>query len=122
MAMIQCPECGATVSDQSANCVKCGYPIQRAGSVLVIERKKTFKGSALKFAVFVDGVQRDILKNGETTVIETPGAAGIEIVPLTLLGSQQGKSLIVQLGNHEQRKVMVEAGLFGIKGNEVSFS
>lgn len=27
MALINCPECGSQISDQSANCIKCGYPL-----------------------------------------------------------------------------------------------
>ena len=30
MAMIFCPECGASVSDQAVNCPKCGYPIKKS--------------------------------------------------------------------------------------------
>lgn len=29
MALIKCPECGKEVSDKAANCIHCGYPIQR---------------------------------------------------------------------------------------------
>lgn len=28
MALIQCPECGSTISDRAANCPKCGTPLQ----------------------------------------------------------------------------------------------
>lgn len=28
MALIQCPECGQSISDKAAKCPKCGYPIQ----------------------------------------------------------------------------------------------
>lgn len=31
MALIQCPECGTMVSDQAANCPKCGMPIASNG-------------------------------------------------------------------------------------------
>ena len=29
MALIKCPECGKTISDQAVNCTDCGYPIQK---------------------------------------------------------------------------------------------
>ncbi len=32
MALISCPECVASVSDQAANCPQCGYPIKAASS------------------------------------------------------------------------------------------
>lgn len=28
MALIKCPECGNKVSDQAANCPKCGYELR----------------------------------------------------------------------------------------------
>ena len=30
MALIQCPECGKEVSDQSEKCLNCGFPIKKA--------------------------------------------------------------------------------------------
>lgn len=30
MALIECPECGKSVSDQSAKCVNCGFPIENS--------------------------------------------------------------------------------------------
>ena len=29
MALIQCPECGQSVSDKAKNCIHCGYPLQK---------------------------------------------------------------------------------------------
>jgi hypothetical protein len=31
MALINCPECGAQVSDQAVSCPNCGHPIKPAG-------------------------------------------------------------------------------------------
>lgn len=30
MAIIQCPECGRSVSNQASNCPHCGYPLKRS--------------------------------------------------------------------------------------------
>ena len=27
MALIKCPECGKEISDQAAQCIRCGYPL-----------------------------------------------------------------------------------------------
>lgn len=32
MALIECPECGATVSDAARRCPQCGYPIRKIGA------------------------------------------------------------------------------------------
>lgn len=32
MALIQCPECGAMVSDQATSCPKCGSPVRIGGA------------------------------------------------------------------------------------------
>ena len=29
MALISCPECGASISDQAASCPKCGFPFRK---------------------------------------------------------------------------------------------
>lgn len=29
MALIKCPECGKDISDQSENCIHCGYPLNK---------------------------------------------------------------------------------------------
>ena len=31
MALLPCPECGRSISDQAAWCVHCGYPLTRPG-------------------------------------------------------------------------------------------
>ena len=31
MALLPCPECGRSISDQAAWCVHCGYPLTRSG-------------------------------------------------------------------------------------------
>lgn len=32
MALIQCPECGNTVSDKAAKCPSCGMPVDKMGT------------------------------------------------------------------------------------------
>lgn len=36
MSLIKCPECGAEVSDKADVCVKCGYPIAKNKSQLIV--------------------------------------------------------------------------------------
>ena len=41
MAIIKCPECGQEISDQSRNCIHCGYPLKKQkGTVLKEHRNK----------------------------------------------------------------------------------
>ncbi|MCH4207352.1 MAG: zinc ribbon domain-containing protein [Solobacterium sp.] len=32
MAMIKCPECGASISDQAVSCPHCGYPLNQTAN------------------------------------------------------------------------------------------
>jgi len=36
MAIIHCPECNGTVSDQASSCPHCGYPIKKQGTKALI--------------------------------------------------------------------------------------
>jgi hypothetical protein len=39
MALIKCPECDASVSEEAATCPKCGYPLKPAPDLTVITRR-----------------------------------------------------------------------------------
>ncbi len=39
MALITCPECGASVSDKAATCPKCGYPMKPAADLTLMARR-----------------------------------------------------------------------------------
>lgn len=41
MALIQCPECGQTISDKAEKCPKCGYSIVQEAKKTVLEAKTT---------------------------------------------------------------------------------
>ena len=40
MSLINCPECGAKISDKSDKCVKCGYPLKNATEINGSKKKK----------------------------------------------------------------------------------
>ncbi len=42
MAIIECPECGASVSDKAANCIKCGYPFSSNSRVIIYGYTQVF--------------------------------------------------------------------------------
>ena len=39
MALIRCPECGASVSDQSSICIQCGYPLRVSPTIVQMNTK-----------------------------------------------------------------------------------
>ncbi len=39
MALIDCPECGASVSDKAATCPKCGHPMKPMADPIVVARR-----------------------------------------------------------------------------------
>ena len=121
MAMIQCPECGQMVSDQSANCVHCGFPLRTSGSVLIIEFGKAPR-VITQLAIFVNGAQRDVCKRKHPVTITTDGAAGIGIEPVSITGTSGNKGCVYNLGAGEHRKIVISMGaLGGWKINELPF-
>lgn len=84
MALIKCPECGATVSDKAAACPQCGMPIAAAAGEKKIkvhfEREKAFRGSALYGTVVIDGVPVGSASSGASfDVMLTPGTHNVMI-------------------------------------------
>lgn len=54
MAIIKCPECGQEISDQSRNCIHCGYPLKKQkGTVLKEHRNKILAVGAVFFGICV---------------------------------------------------------------------
>jgi len=47
MAIVQCPECKESVSDQATSCPKCGYPIKKASITTSISIEKPQKSRSL---------------------------------------------------------------------------
>ena len=39
MAIIKCPECGQEISDQSRNCIHCGYPLKKQKGIVLKEHR-----------------------------------------------------------------------------------
>ena len=50
MALIKCPECGNSVSDQAAQCIHCGYPFEN------LEPSKTYSVIVEKVSVWGDRI------------------------------------------------------------------
>jgi uncharacterized membrane protein YvbJ len=57
MALIDCPECGRSVSDSAASCPNCAYPISGSGHTQTIqETAKVYKGQiVLSYVVMIVG-------------------------------------------------------------------
>lgn len=57
MALIKCPECGASISDKSQTCVKCGCPIQAVAQAKAKEQAQTLmrqkKASVISIRVII---------------------------------------------------------------------
>ena len=39
MALVECPECGTSVSEKAASCPKCGYPMKPAADMAILTRR-----------------------------------------------------------------------------------
>ena len=67
MALIQCPECGASVSDKASACVQCGSPIG-VGQVLLIRRHKAI-GETFDWTVYKNGgLQGKLVDNSNISI------------------------------------------------------
>ena len=69
MALINCPECSKSISDQSASCPNCGFPIARAAPfravppplptknhTTIVQVNRKSKGVAIILALFLGGL------------------------------------------------------------------
>ena len=88
--------------------------------VLVIERPKALVGAGVKFHVLVNGSKHCVLKNGQSTTIETNGTAEIVVEYHAMMGSN-GRSLRIELGNNEKKRIIVKPGVTGVSGKEAKF-
>ena len=75
MAIIRCPECNNTVSDQAGTCPHCGYPLKKQGSTHVLTI--TFYALAPKqyglssfVSQFMSGFIKGQIENDNGTVID----------------------------------------------------
>jgi zinc-ribbon domain len=86
MAMIQCRECGADISDSAATCPKCGVPAPGGTGTLTFIRPQ-FRNGAIGVEVYVDGQPFGNLRmKGRLSVSVAPGDHHIELL------TSQGKS------------------------------
>ena len=88
MALIQCAECNAEVSDSAPACPRCGVAAPGGVAILRFVRP-SFLGGGNPAEVYVDGQPFGRLKRGrEITVSVTPGARHIEVI------TGQGRSTV----------------------------
>ena len=84
MALIQCPECGKTVSSLAAACLECGFPLRQGNGQpsamaaprevpVTIRRESRLMGSPISGSVYIDQRLIGTIRNGgalSTTVSE----------------------------------------------------
>lgn len=58
MAIIMCPECKESVSNQAFSCPKCGYPINQpsSGTVTEINVRKKSRSTAIFLSLILGGI------------------------------------------------------------------
>ena len=55
MALIKCPECGKSISDQAISCPECGHPINQKPLKKIISKKTLWIGCAIAFVCIIVG-------------------------------------------------------------------
>jgi hypothetical protein len=80
MALINCPECGAEISDKAPQCPKCGTPIASAPKSVSV-RFPVVEGQLFnnKCFVYSDGKEIASGKQGETVTFECLAPMEIEV-------------------------------------------
>jgi hypothetical protein len=71
MALVQCPECGREVSDQTPTCRGCGVPIRRESKVVVHGYTQMFAHNP-PVRVFWDGEEVGSVAEGGALTVEAP--------------------------------------------------
>jgi hypothetical protein len=86
MALIQCRECGADISDSAATCPRCGVSAPGGTGTLTLLRPQ-FRNGAIGVEVYVDGRPYGSLRmKGRLSIPIAPGDHHVE------LRTSQGKS------------------------------
>ncbi len=76
MALISCPECNSSVSDQATNCPQCGYPIKTAATVVKNEYVSPLTEARAERAL----VERAIRSSTEHRIVKTSKSRGVYII------------------------------------------
>lgn len=73
MALVECKECKATVSDKAEICPKCGikYP-GILSSKITVTRASAFKGLAVGMQIIIGDLDLGVFKPGREITIEIP--------------------------------------------------
>lgn len=79
MAMINCRECGNSVSDSAPTCPRCGIASPGGVTQLEIRRASRLSGAIIPMSVWIDGSHVGTLTAGKKLVhTVTPGAHRVE--------------------------------------------
>lgn len=84
MAIIQCPECGQSVSDKAKNCIHCGCPlertIQKSNGTLVVYGYTGWFLVKPKLKIYLNGKYiGDVSHKAKTKEISITGPTNVEI-------------------------------------------
>ncbi len=124
MALIKCDECGKEVSSKAISCPSCGNPIQISNysikKKVVITRKSSFYGAAIKGNVLVNGLLIDTISSGGKIEIELPiGTHHINVETYTAFSnytSPQSQFVIEETTNKVLIAISVKSNWSGGSG------
>lgn len=116
MALINCPECGQSVSDKAPTCPHCGAPINMKVDVPVtFFRERKFVCAAYRGNVYVDGQLAGTADNGDSfTVYLAQGAHQVHIETIAN-GMNRTKTYNLEVPNDvSEMKAEVVAGMMSL--------
>lgn len=104
MAMVPCPDCGKSVSDNAPSCPNCGRQSPGGQAQLEVRRVSRMQAALVPMALWIDGTHYGYLKSGKkVTLTVTPGIHRVEVdmqQPMTKGGAEEfdvpaGRKLVV---------------------------
>lgn len=100
MSLIKCPECGKEISDKSANCIHCGFPLRDNNTQYSKKNICIVDGTAFDFSDILDEVNAFYEHNLNPTVTEKSNiglAINRKIRALTKINDVAGATLAIRI-------------------------
>lgn len=104
MALIKCPECGQEVSDKSATCIKCGFPLSSLKTDGTV-RIKLEKGGMVQINVYEVSTGKVLAsgRNGQILSFHVDKPTEIAVGAWSIKNAKNSGTMVVEAGKKYER-------------------